>query len=130
MPDNEELNTITTPEGLTEEDIEQESGWGWVGSPDHPDAKKSSDGISDLFELDDDPDTDDLISVDMEHDIIDGDLSDITDVTEEDVMGEDIYGQSPLDAPAEQKVKRIMPRGGIIRRPLPPPMTGIQGMGR
>lgn len=135
MPDNNDgLNTMPMPEEVEGEESEQ--GWGWVGSPDHPDAKKSSDGISDLFQVDDDPDTDDLVEVDIEHDIMDGDLSDVTDVTEEDIIGDDIYGQSPLDDPNAQRLynasqrQRLGIRKGIIRRPMPPPMTGMQGMSR
>lgn len=127
MPDNDELNM---PEEIEEDESEQGSKWNWIGSESRPEAKKSSDGISDLFEVDSDNDTDDLLKVDIEKDIMDGDLSDITEVTEEDIMGDDIYGQSPLDEPVGQRTKRIPPRSGIIRRPISPPITGIQGMGR
>lgn len=83
---------------------------------------KHSDGISDLFEVDNDPDTDDVVSVDMEKDILDADedggFDDLLTVTEEDVMGDDI-GQTPL----KRKPRRIVRRVRRTDRPYYPPTT-------
>ena len=81
------------------------------------------DGISDLFEVDDDPDTDDLIEVDMEKDIIDGDLSDLTEVSEEDVLGDDL-GQVPRDV----KPGRAMRPKPVVRRLPLSPGSGMGGV--
>ncbi|MDD4985204.1 MAG: hypothetical protein PHQ43_05360 [Dehalococcoidales bacterium] len=116
-----------------------QSGWGWVGSPDHPKAQEHSDGISDLFTVDDEDigagsDVDDLIEVDIERDIIDaneetGDLSDLVDVTEEDIMGNEL-GQSPLDykPPAQQRIQSNQPRYRLTPRRTAPP-TSMRGIG-
>ena len=119
MPDKplqipEEIN-----EPLPEDAIDQdETGAVWVGSPE---AAKSDDGISDLFEVDSDSDTDDLVSVDMETDIIDGPLDDLTDVSEKDIMGDEI-GQVPLE---HQPNKKRIVRRMVRRRTL----QGDAGMG-
>lgn len=79
-----------------------DSKWSWIGSPARPEAEESSDGISDLFEVGDDlTDTQDLVSVDIERDILDagpeGDLSDLVEVSEEDILGDEETGQVPLN---------------------------------
>lgn len=89
---------ITPPEGDIEEqempEPLQTSKWNWIGSPDRPEAKETSDGISDLFDVDNDQITDDvdeLVDVDYEKDILDandgGDLEDLVNVSNEDIMG-------------------------------------------
>lgn len=95
--------------------------WDWIGSQSRPEAKESSDGISDLFTVSDDDvgasdeDLSDLTDVDMEHDILDADedgtLDDLVDVTEADIMGDEL-GQRP-SRPASQQRKaryRVTPR--------------------
>ena len=112
---------------------------------------KYDDGLSDLFATPklDDPDMDfsDVVGVDMEEDIMDGDLSDLVEVTEEDIMGEDIHGMEDddlsdlLDMPGrpvstpESKPKlvkryRIQPRGKQYLRELPPSLGEVQEDGR
>ena len=109
MP-NEDLRRFYPPAGLTPipvpEPIEQEefadnveeqpaeskSGTVWVGSDAAP--QKKDDGISDLFDLDVEAemeDVDDLVDVDFDKDILDanenGDLEDLVNVSQEDIMG-------------------------------------------
>jgi len=131
---------ITPPEGDIEEqelseripvpasEPEQSSKWQWVGDTNRPEAQEHSDGISDLFTVtDDDVDAgegvDDLVSVAVERDILDadenGDLSDLVDVTEEDIMGSEDYGQ-----PSPRYRQRTSRRGAIRR----PPPTSLGGM--
>ena len=105
------------------------SKWDWIGSPSRPEAQEHSDGISDLFTVDDDDldageGVDDLVTVDIERDIMDadaetGDLSDLVDVTEEDIMGSSDYGQ-----PSSRQQRRVA--GRRISRQLPP--TSLGGM--
>lgn len=117
---------IINQEEEIQEEPEQSSRWTWIGSPDRPEAKKSKDGISDLFEVDDNPDTDDLVTVDMEADIIDGDLEDLTEVTEEDVMGDEL-GQTELDyKPTPQRRPVSRPRRIPVRYNPPPSIGGIR----
>ena len=108
-------NLMLPPEPDIEEEEERAV---WVGSPE---ASKADDGISDLFEVDTDTDTDDLVSVDMETDIIDGPLDDLTDVSEKDIMGDEI-GQVPLE---HQPNKKRIVRRMVRRRTL----QGDAGMG-
>jgi len=131
------------PEMLEDEGEEQPqeggSKWEWIGSPSRPEAKKYKDGISDLFEVDTADDTADLVSVDLEEDIIDADedgsLDSLTEVSEEDIMGDEETGQVPLDYKPDldafngqnQKPKyRIAPRARRPARYIPP--TGMRGM--
>jgi len=115
-------------EEVIEEQPSQESKWGWVGSPNTPDAKKHDDGISDLFEVDNDPDTADLLTVDVDEDIIDGPLDDLVDVTEDDIMGDEL-GQTDLDYKPEPPRQRPAPRfRRVVRRPYTPP-TRAGGVG-
>jgi hypothetical protein len=83
----------------------KKSAWQWIGSPDRPEAQKSVDGISDLFEFKNEADTDDVVSVDVDRDIVDADadgsLDSLVTVTEEDIMG---YG--PYSQPRKHKVQR------------------------
>ena len=102
-------NLMLPPEPDIEAEEEEERAV-WVGSPE---ASKADDGISDLFEVDTDTDTDDLVSVDMETDIIDGPLDDLTDVTDDDVMGDEL-GQVPLEQGG--KLRYRLPRRRIERR--------------
>lgn len=98
--------------------------------PPQPEEKKD-DGMSDLFSVDRDEltDTEDVVGVDMEEDILDADedgsLDSLTTVTEEDIMGDDLYGQSPLDTSDVQDRKKRVQQ---IRRPIyptaPPPQIG------
>lgn len=74
-------------------------------------AKKKKDDMRDLFEVkrDDVLDTEDVVGVDMEKDIMDADeehpLSDVTEVSEEDIMG-NVYGQSPLEGAGTRRAKK------------------------
>jgi hypothetical protein len=107
-------------------------GWNWIGSPDREEAQESSDGISDLFEVDGDmTDTQDLVSVDIERDILDagpdGDLSDLVEVSDEDIMGDEETGQIPLDYKPDLPRRKTLPR---YRRSLPryEPPTSLGGL--
>lgn len=102
-----------------------------------PEAQKPviDDGISDLFFVPDDPDTDDVVAVDMDYDIIDADedgtLDDATTVSEEDIMGDD-FGQSPLDGPGTQEARKkrlYQPRYRNYYNTRETPDRGIQGIG-
>ena len=106
----------------------QPSKWDWIGSPSRPEAKEHSDGISDLFTVtDEDVDAgegvEDLVTVDMEKDILDADddgsLNDLVDVTEEDIMGSEDYGQRP-SKPASRQART---RYRITPRYQPPPTS-------
>ena len=122
---------ITPPEGDIEERelsepepvpvLPPSSKWDWIGSPSRPEAQEEDDGISDLFRVTDedvgasDEDLSDLTDVDMEHDILDADedgtLNDLVDVTEADIMGDEL-GQRP-SRPASQQYRvrrRALPR--------------------
>jgi len=119
----------------SEEQPEQESkpGWEWIGSPSRPEVAERSDGISDLFTVDDDDldageGVDDLVEVDMERDILDadegtGDLSDLVDVTDEDIMGNEEYGQRPSKPASQQRRSR----NRIPSRYQPPTSMGRSG---
>lgn len=110
-PSVPELASAPEPVSVPGTDILRPSRWSWIGSPSRPEAQESRDGISDLFEVggeDDEEDIEDLTSVDIENDIIDadpdtGDLSDLTDVFEEDVMGMPGTGQPPSEKFLRQK---------------------------
>lgn len=106
-----------------------QSGWNWIGSPDRPEAKENSDGISDLFDVegDEEDDIEDATSVDINKDVMDAnaetdDLSDLTDVFEEDVMGVDETGQLPT-----HKYLQAKRRAARARRESSP--TGVRGIG-
>lgn len=119
------------PQEPVEEQPEESKPWQWIGDDRRPEAAEHSDGISDLFEAENDPDTDDLVSVDIERDIIDSDddgsLDSLTAVSEEDIMGDDM-GQTALDAfnGVNQKPpsRRAAPRRSIRPRYTPPPSAG------
>lgn len=72
---------------------------------------KKTDGMEDLFRVDREEllDTEDLGKVDMNRDIIDaneaGNLDDLTEVDNEDIMG-NIYGQSPLDSATIRRYRK------------------------
>ena len=98
--------------------------------------EEKGDGTQDLFEVDPDDllDTDDVVGVDMEKDILDADedgsLDSLTTVTDEDVMGDELYGQSPLDTSDVQRRKKKAQQAQVIRRvnypvTLPSQMGGL-----
>jgi len=128
MPQDE---LATTPAPLSEEEaqeqLESEQGgsWQWIGDNRRPEAQKSSDGLSDLFEVDDDPDTDDVVSVDLEKDIMDGDLSDVTDVSEADILGDDEAGQTDLNyRPDPPRRRPVLHPRRVSQRYVPPTSAG------
>jgi len=105
---------------------------GFVPAP----KKKKGDGMSDLFRVRDKDitdDMDDVVAVDIEKDILDagedGTIEDVVTVTEEDIMGDDLYGQSPLEGASKQRKKRVPKLQYQIPRPIiyPPPMSNIGG---
>ena len=127
---------VITPEPMPEPEPApaQGSRWDWVGSPSRPEAQETEDGISDLFEVPGDlTDTQDLISVDIEKDILDagpeGDLSDLVEVSEEDILGDEETGQIPLDykpdLPKRSTVRRL-PRRSTRNYPLDTSMGGFR----
>lgn len=139
--DIEEREMLTEPEPTPEPEPvpEPQSGskWNWIGNPDRPEAQKVSDGISDLFEVPSDlTDTNDLVSVDIDRDIIDaneetGDLSDLVDVSEEDILGDEETGQVPLDYHPDYPPD--MQQRPVARRPVRytrryPPDSSMRGM--
>lgn len=83
--------------------------------------EKKTDGMEDLFEVnrDDILDTDDVIKVDMDRDIMDsepdGSFDDLTTVDREDVVG-NVYGQSPLDGAGSRKRRRTEVKYRLARR--------------
>lgn len=123
---------IPAPVLAPELEPEQGSKWDWVGSPSRPEAAEHSDGISDLFTVTDedvgasDDDLSDLTDVDMEEDVLDagpdGTLNDLVDVTEADIMGDEL-GQRP-SRPASQQRR---PRYRISPRYQPPTSMGRSG---
>ena len=125
---------ITPPEGdIEEQDLseripvpvsapepEQSSKWEWVGDTNRPEAQENRDGISDLFTVTDDDvgasdeDLSDLTDVNMEEDVLDagpdGSLNDLVDVTEADIMGDEL-GQRPSKPASQQhRTRRRVPR--------------------
>lgn len=108
LPEPPEPAPIPEPEPAPEP--MQPSKWNWIGSPSRPEAQEESDGISDLFRIEDEDDTSDLISVDLEKDIIDGDLEDLTEVSEEDILGDEETGQVPLDYKPDLPKRKSLPR--------------------
>ena len=118
---------------VEEQPQESRPGWEWIGSPSRPEAQKSEDGISDLFDPGTEDDTSDLISVDMEGDIIDanpetGDLSDLVDVSEADILGDDETGQVPLDYHPDLPRRRVLPRYRRSAQRYTPPTTSMGGL--
>jgi len=100
---------------------ENKPGWEWVGSPSRPEAQEHSDGISDLFRVTEedvgasDEDLSDLTDVDIDRDIVDADedgtLDDLVNVSDEDIMGDEL-GQRPSRPLSQQRRlrRRISPR--------------------
>jgi len=127
-----EPEPVPVPEPIPAPEPEQPSKWNWVGSPDRPEAKENSDGISDLFRVTEedvgasDEDLSDLTDVDMERDVLDagpdGSLDDLVDVTEDDIMGDE-RGQRP-SRPASQQRR---PRYRLTPRYQPPTSMGRSG---
>ena len=95
-----------------------------------PEPAKKKDDMADLFNVDrnDLLDTEDLIKVDMNRDIIDanseGDLSDLTEVTKDDVMGDEFYGQTPLDGGSVQRRQKAQPKYKLTQPYTPPTQIG------
>ena len=100
----------------------------------------ADDGLSDLFEVpkhdDLDMDVHDVVGMDVEGDVMDGDLSDLVDVSEEDVMGEDPDAEDELDempgtTPDMRKGEpvryKLAPQYRPSRYPQPPP-TSLGGV--
>lgn len=106
---------------------------GFIPVEPKPEEEKKGDDMSDLFEVNREElaDTEDVIKVDPDKDILDADedgtLDDLTEVTEEDVMGDKMYGQTPLEgAPSQRRNKkkyRIIPRPGVY--PQPPTISRL-----
>jgi len=129
-----EPTPVPAPVVLPEPEPAPSSGsqWGWIGSPDRPEAQEHEDGISDLFTVDpedvgaSDEDLSDLTDVDMERDVLDagpdGSLDDLVDVTEADIMGDD-RGQRPSKPASQQR----RPRYRINPRYQPPTSMGRSG---
>jgi len=131
----------TEPEMLEDEGEEQpeqeqpresEGKTVWVGAPDAP--GQTDDGISDLFNVDSENDTADLVSVDIDRDIIDaneetGDLSDLVEVSEEDILGDEETGQVPLDWKPDAPRGRVLPkyRRTSLRYTPPTSLGGVSG---
>ncbi len=91
--------------------------------------------MADLFEVKQDEilDTKDVITVDPEKDILDSDedgtLNDLTEVSEEDVMGDELYGQTPLEGAGTERLKkarRIRLVRPIRQSPPPPQISGLR----
>jgi len=138
-----------SPTGAEREGVEpsRERGdgrWESLVSTHHPDAAKHDDGISDLFEVGQEDDTSDLVSVDIDKDIIDtnerGGLDDLTEVSEEDIMGDEETGQIPLEytpdddemiqefnGARQNRKYRIVPRQAT-RAYREPPDISMRGM--
>jgi len=97
-----------------------------------PEPVKKKDDTEDLFKVDRNEllDTDDIVKVDMNKDILDanseGDLSDLTEVTKEDVMGDEFYGQTPLDGGSVQRRQKAQAKYKL-KQPYSPP-TQIGGL--
>ncbi len=124
--------SVPAPELSPEPVPESGSKWDWVGSPSRPEAQGESDGISDLFRVDpgdvgaSDEDLNDLTEVDMEKDVLDADkdgtLDDLVDVTEADIMGDEL-GQRPSRSSSQQR----RPRYRLSPRYQPPTSMGRSG---
>ena len=105
---------------------------GFVPAP----KEKKGDDMSDLFEVKDEDildGVDDAVAVDVDEDILDADedgsIEDVVTVTEEDIMGDDLYGQSPLEGASKQRKRKVPKPQYQIPRPIiyPPPMSNIGG---
>lgn len=98
-----------------------------------PEEEKKGDDMSDLFEVDrkDILDTDDVVAVDVEEDILDADeggsLDSVVTVTDEDIMGDEEYGQSPLEGSDMQKKKKMLQIRKPVFRPVAHP-SQIRGL--
>ena len=125
-PAPDELADEVVQEQLQEQEQESKPGWQWVGDERRPEAKESSDGISDLFAVSDEDvldDVEELVEVDMDRDVIDagedGTLGDLVNVTEEDIMGSGEYNQP---APKRYRVAKR----GTTRQPPPTSVGGLR----
>ena len=123
--------SVPAPVPELEPEPEQGSKWDWIGSPSRPEAQEEDDGISDLFRVTEedvgasDEDLNDLTDVDMEKDVLDagpdGSLDDLVDVTEADIMGNEL-GQRPSKPSSQQRRARRR-----IVRYQPPTSMGRSG---
>ena len=136
MTDLPEAEPESSMPEITSAPVAESSRWSWIGSPDRPEAKEHSDGISDLFTVTDedvessDEALSDLTDVDIEKDILDSDddgsLDDLVSVTEEDIMGDEM-GQRP-SKPASQQRRRALPKyRRTSLRYIPPTSLGRSG---
>lgn len=132
IEERKSFEPIVVPEPVPAPEAEQSDKWNWIGSPDRLEAKEHSDGISDLFTVNaedvgaSDEDLSDLTDVDIEKDILDADedgsLDDLVDVTEDDIMGDEL-GQRPAKPASKQRGAR---RRTLPRYQLPP--TSLRGL--
>lgn len=113
--------------------------YGIVPVPEQPKKKKFQSWVNldtdtdDLFEFDpeEELDTEDVISVDVDKDVLDADpdgsLNSVTDVTDEDMIGDELYGQSPLADSYHQKKKKEAQQIQKVKRTYlgPPPISGL-----
>lgn len=109
---------------------ENPTGQQFIPYPQPVEEEKKKDDMSDLFEVnrDDILDTEDVVGVNMERDILDaneeGNLDDLTTVTDEDIMGSEMYGQSPLENSVAQKRRKAQQVVKPVYRIVPPPQVG------
>jgi len=115
----EEVREVASDEEEQEQEQEESPIVQFVKPPEPE--EEQSDGMEDLFEVNREEltDTKDVVAVDIEEDILDagedGSIEDVTTVTEEDIMGDDMYGQSPLEGSDVQEQKKKVAR---VRRPV------------
>ena len=126
--ENEEL--VNEQEQSLPEVEEVKPKWQWIGDTERPEAAETEDGISDLFEVNDENDTDDLLRVDVEKDVLDanpetGGLDDLTEVSETDIMGDE-DNQVPLYYKPDKPRQRFRRIQRIARRETPD--TSMGGM--
>jgi hypothetical protein len=118
---NDALEEEPMGEQGDQEEVEQEA-----EPEESPTREANGDDLADLFAppkaTDPEMQTDDLVSVDLDRDVMGGDLSDLTRVTDEDVMGKPF-------APKPRK-PHIKPNRRVVRTArrynVPPSVGGIQ----
>lgn len=125
------VSPMVAPDALPIESATRKRGWNWVGSSSRSEAQKG-DGISDLFRTDFDKDLEDvndLVTVDVERDIVDaghdGTLDDLVDVFPEDIMGVNSLGQKP----SRMQLRRLRAERKARRR-AGEQSTSMGGIGR
>lgn len=104
----------------------------WIGDASRPEAQEK-DGVSDLFAPETDPDTDDVVNVSVDEDVIDADipenpLGDLLDTTEDDILGDEETGQIPLNTDARSRRQREMAKRLRQRRPPSSPDASVSGL--